>query len=104
MIKNYFKIAFRNLWRHRGFSLINVFGLSMGLTVFMLILMYVKFELSYDNFHTSGGQIYRLDVDVNSGSNIVKTSQSSDPMGPALKNDFPEVVDFTRVSIYSSVV
>ncbi len=54
MIKNYFKIAFRNLIRHKGFSLINITGLAIGMAAFMLIFMYVRFELSYDNFHEKG--------------------------------------------------
>jgi len=97
MIKNYIKIAFRNLWRHKSFSLINIIGLAVGMTACLLILMYVRFELSYDNFHTKGDQIYRLNVDIKSANDVLKESQSSGPMGPAIKADFPQVIAQTRI-------
>ncbi len=97
MIKNYIKIAFRNLWRHKSFSLINIVGLAVGMTAFLLIVMYVTFELSYDKFHTKGDQVYRLNVDIKSANDVMKLSQSTAPMGPALKAGFPEVLDYTRV-------
>jgi len=97
MIKNYFKIAFRNLVRHKGFSLINIIGLAIGMSAFMLIFMYVRFELSYDNFHAKGDNIYRLNVDLKSANDVMKGAESTMPMGPAIKADFPEVVEQTRV-------
>ncbi len=96
MIRNYIKIAFRNLWRHKSFSLINIIGLAVGMTAFLLIFMYVTFELSYDKFHTKADQVYRLNVDLKSANDIMKTSWSSAPMGPAIKADFPEVLESTR--------
>jgi putative ABC transport system permease protein len=104
MIRNYLKIAFRNLWRHKSFSLINIVGLAVGMTAFLLILMYVTFELSYDNFHTKSDQVYRLNVDIKSANDLMKLSISSAPMGPALKTDFPEVLDYARVFSYGDVV
>ncbi|OKS85955.1 ABC transporter permease [Mucilaginibacter polytrichastri] len=97
MIKNYIKIAFRNLWRHKSFSLINIVGLAIGLTAFVLILMYVNFELSYDNFHTKADQIYRVNTNIISSNDVMKEPVTSAPMGPALKADFPEVVESTRI-------
>ena len=58
MIKNYLKIAFRNLWRHRVFSFINIMGLAVGMTACFLIFLYVRFELSYDSFHSKADRIY----------------------------------------------
>ena len=52
MFKNYFKIAFRNLWRHKAFSFINIMGLAVGMSACFLIFLYVRFETSYDDFHT----------------------------------------------------
>src|ERR1700679_3135618 len=104
MLRNYIKIAFRNLWRHKGFSLINIVGLAVGMTAFLLIFMYVTFELSYDDFHAKGDQVYRLNVDIKSANDLMKLSQSTAPMGPALKADFPEVLDYTRVFAYGDVV
>jgi len=105
MIRNYIKIAFRNLWRHKGFSLINVIGLAIGLAAFMLIFMYVHFELSYDDFHPKADQIYRLNVDIKSSATaILRESQSTMPMGPALKTDFPQIADYTRIIPFGMVV
>jgi putative ABC transport system permease protein len=97
MIRNYLKIAFRNLWRHKSFSLINIVGLAIGLTASVLMFMYVKFELSYDDFNTKADQIYRVNTDLITSNEAMKWSISTAPMGPALKADFPEVLEFTRV-------
>jgi putative ABC transport system permease protein len=98
MIKNYIKIAFRNLWRHKSFSLINIIGLAVGMAAFMLIIMYVSFELSYDNFHENRDQIYRLNVDIKSSpTETMKLGVGSAPMGPTLKADFPEILESTRL-------
>jgi putative ABC transport system permease protein len=97
MIKNYLKIAFRNLWRHKSFSLINIIGLAVGMTAFLLIVMYVRFELSYDNFHAKADQVYRLNVDIKSANDVMKQSVSSAPMGTAIKADFPEVLECARI-------
>jgi len=98
MIKNYLKIAFRNLWRHKSFSLINIIGLAIGLSAFMLIFLYVQFELSYDSFHAKADYIYRLNVDIKSSpTETMKLSESTMPMGPALKADFPQIQEYTRV-------
>ncbi len=97
MIRNYIKIAFRNLWRHKSFSFINITGLAVGMTAFLLIVMYVSFETSYDKFHTKADQVYRLNVDIKSANDVMKQSVSSAPMGPAIKADFPEVLESTRI-------
>jgi putative ABC transport system permease protein len=97
MIRNYIKIAFRNLWRHKSFSLINIIGLAVGMTAFLLIFMYVRFELSYDNFHAKAAQVYRLNVDIKSANDVMKLSVSSAPMGTAIKADFPEVLESVRI-------
>ena len=70
MIKNYFKVAWRNIWKHKVFSGINIIGLAVGMTAFLMILMYVRFELSYDNFHAKADQVYRLNVDINSANDL----------------------------------
>jgi len=104
MIRNYIKIAFRNLWRHKSFSFINIVGLAVGMTAFLLIFMYVRFELSYDRFHAKADQVYRLNVDIKSANDLMKEPWSSAPMGPALKADFPEIVESTRLFPYSTIV
>src|SRR5258705_7577764 len=60
MIKNYFKIALRNLQRHKAYSLLNISGLAIGMACSILILLWVQNELSYDRFHTNADQLYRL--------------------------------------------
>lgn len=104
MIKNYIKIALRNLWRHKSFSFINIVGLAVGMTACFLIFMYVKFELSYDNFHQKAEQIYRLNTDIKSANETMKIAVTSAPMGPAIKTDFPEVLESTRIFPASLVV
>jgi len=60
MLKNYILVALRNLWRHRGYSLINIFGLTIGLASTIFILLYVINELTYDQFHEKSDRIYRV--------------------------------------------
>lgn len=97
MIKNYIKIAFRNLWRHKGFSIINIIGLAIGMTAAFLIFMYVKFELSYDNFNEKSDQIYRIVSDIKTPTETLNWSSSIAPIGPALQQDYPEIKANTRI-------
>jgi putative ABC transport system permease protein len=92
MIKNYIKIAFRNLWRHKGFAVINITGLAVGMTACFLIFIYVQFELSYDKFNENYDQVYRLVTDIKSPQEVLHWSSASAPMGPALQQDYPEYV------------
>jgi putative ABC transport system permease protein len=98
MIKNYFKIALRNLWRHRGFSFINIAGLSIGITAGFFIFMYVAFELSYDKFHSKADRIYRLVTDIKTPSETINTGITSWAFAPNIKADLPEVESFVRTS------
>ncbi|OQP62738.1 cell division protein FtsX [Niastella vici] len=98
MLKNYFKIAFRNLWRHRVFSFINIMGLAVGMTACLLIFLYVRFELSYDSFHTKADRIYRIVTDLKTPTELIPTSGPAWPVAPHAKLDFPEVEAYTRVN------
>ncbi len=98
MLKNYFKIAFRNLWRHRVFSFINIMGLTVGMTACLLIFLYVRFELSYDKFHPKADRIYRIVTDLKTPSETINTHGPSWAVGPHLQFDLPEVEAFTRVN------
>ncbi|MGF7037141.1 ABC transporter permease [Mucilaginibacter lappiensis] len=98
MIKNYFKIALRNLWRHRGFSFINIAGLSIGITAGFFIFMYVAFELSYDKLHSKADRIYRLVTDIKTPSETLNTGITSWAFAPNIKADLPEVESFVRIS------
>ena len=98
MFKNYLKIALRNLWRQRGFSFINIGGLAIGLTAFFLILLYVSFELSYDNFHSKSDQIYRVVADIKTPSENIEASSVAWAVLPNLTKEFPEIVSSVRIT------
>ncbi|HSK13237.1 MAG TPA: ABC transporter permease, partial [Phnomibacter sp.] len=91
------KIAWRNLLKDRTFSIINIFGLAIGLACFILISMYVVDELSYDRYHENADRIYRVNADLLFAGNEMKIATSSDPMGETLKRDYPEVEEFARI-------
>src|SRR5215203_257917 len=97
MIKNYFKIAFRNLWRHKVYSFINIMGLAVGMTACFLIFLYVNFETSYDNFHSKADRIYRVVSDVKTPSETISAGITIAPLAVDLKKDFPEVEDAVRI-------
>ena len=96
MIKNYLKIALRNLWKYKGFSAINIIGLAMGLGCFIVIAMYVFDELSYDRYNEKADRIYRINSDIRFGGTDLNMAVSSDPMGETLKQDYPEVENYVR--------
>lgn len=98
MLKNYFKIAFRNLWKHKVFSLINVLGLTVGMSACLLISLYVNFELTYDAFHSKSDRIYRLVTDVITPSETINAGITSWAYGPTIKQDFPEIEAYARIN------
>jgi putative ABC transport system permease protein len=98
MLKNYFKIAFRNLLKHKNLSLINILGLAIGIGCFLLIGIYVYQELSYDKFNKNNDNIYFLYKLENSPSGFRKSAETQDPLPKVLRKDFPglkNVVQFT---------
>ncbi|MEO6976751.1 MAG: ABC transporter permease, partial [Mucilaginibacter sp.] len=99
MISNYLKIAWRVIVRQKLFSAINIMGLAIGMAACLLIVQYISFELSYDNFHKNAANIYRIKHQTFSQGNLVENMPKTySAVGPALKANFPEVQDFTRVS------
>jgi putative ABC transport system permease protein len=85
----YLKINFRNLFTNPGFTWINIFGLSVGLTVSLLILLYIRYETSFDNFNPNAGNIYRIAVkNIQDGSVSVSTPLA---LSDVLKKDYPEI-------------
>ena len=96
MFKNYLKVALRNLWKNKAFSAINIIGLASGLAVCLLIVLYVVDELSYDKYNVNADRIYRVDADIYFNSTSAIFAVSPDPLGPALKRDFPEIEEITR--------
>ena len=100
MIKNYFKIAIRGLKRNKAFSLINIFGLAIGLAACLLIMLYIIDESSYDKHHKDGNRIFRV-----SSSNAKGETWAAGP-GPlawGLKNDLPEVEQATRLMTFPDI-
>jgi len=101
MFKNYLKIALRNIKRYKGYSFINIAGLTMGMTCCLLILLYVNQELSYDRFHKNAHRIYRVAVETTSTDGKYRTAQSMFPLAPAFKMDYPEVKKIARILFWS---
>lgn len=97
MFKNYFKVALRSLWKSKGFSAINIFGLAIGLATCLLITLYVVDELSYDHYNKKAERIYRINSDIKFGGGDLRLTVTSDPMGAVLKKDYPQVEEYTRV-------
>lgn len=98
MIKNYFKVAFRNLWRYKGFSLINIMGLAIGMTACFLICLYVNFELSYDSFNSKADRIYRVVADVKTPTEVINGDRPAWAVPPNIKDEFTEVKSFVRIA------
>lgn len=96
MLKNYFKVAIRNLLRNRIFSFINIMGLAVGMTACFLIFQYVRFENSYDSFHSKADRIYRVVTDAVTPSKTIHGGVTTAPVGITLKKDLPEVEDAVR--------
>ncbi len=97
MLRNYLKIALRNLLRHKGFALLNISGLAIGMTAGFLVLLYVGFELSYDSMHSKSDNIYRVVADIKTPSETIEASISAWPVSPNLASEFPEIEKATRV-------
>lgn len=97
MLKNIFKISFRNLWKNKGYSAINIFGLAVGLATCLLITLYIMDELGYDAHFKKASQIFRINTDIRIGGANMHFTQTSDMMGPLLKKDYPQVEEYTRI-------
>jgi len=104
MIKNYLMIALRNIRRHKIFSFINIAGLAVGMACFLLILLIAYDQLTYDRFHEKKDRIFRLQKSYVVEGNTFLTSRTPAPLGPALKNDLPEVTDYVRIVNYTTSV
>jgi putative ABC transport system permease protein len=105
MFKNYFKTAWRNLLKNKTFSAINVLGLAIGIAAFLLIVNYLRFEYSFDDFNTNKDRIYRVPMIVTETGGQPQTFAFTYPaLAPAMKKDFPEVQEAVRFRRYWGVV
>ena len=98
MIRNLLITALRNLRKNKFFSSLNILGLGIGMAVFLLIAQYVHFERSYENFIPGKENIYRVKLEVYNNNDLIMASAENYPgVGPALKNELPEVISYARL-------
>jgi putative ABC transport system permease protein len=97
MFRNYIKIAWRSLLRNKSFSTINILGLSIGMAVCFIILLFVQNELSYDRFNAKADNIYRIVFKANINGGKINESNVMPPVAQALQKDYPEVKEVTRL-------
>ncbi|WP_422107617.1 ABC transporter permease [Winogradskyella sp.] len=103
MLRNYFKIAFRNLLKNKVYSAINIGGLAIGMACFLLIALFIQNELSYDRYHEKADNIYRVIHNRNT-DNSDPWVWGNAPIGPALKSDFPEIIEKVQFSGRSDIL
>src|SRR5882757_7751013 len=98
MIRNLFLTALRNFRKNKFFSVLNILGLGIGMTVFLLIAQYVRFEKSYEDFIPGKEDIYRVKVEAyKNNEQVIKSAENFPGVGPALKSEIPEVKSFARL-------
>ena len=96
MLKNFFKTAYRNIIKHKAYSIINFIGLACGLALALLIITYVRSELGYDRFQEKADRLYRFSYAAPNGMHLASTPP---PIAPLLKEYFPGVEETGRIYI-----
>ena len=104
MLKNYFRIAWRNIWKNKSFAAINIFGLAVGLTACLLMALYIKSELSYDDFQKKGDRIARVIMEYSFSGTPKKGNWTSTKVAPVFSRTFPEVEAAARMMLGTRVV
>ncbi|MEO6633831.1 MAG: ABC transporter permease, partial [Mucilaginibacter sp.] len=97
MIRNYLKTAYRSLLKNKGFTLLNVLGLSVGLATCLLIVFYVVDELSYDRYNTKSDRIYRITLDAKLNGNAGVYATSEAPLLVAIKDNLPGIENSVKL-------
>lgn len=97
MLKNYLKIAFRNLLNQKFYSAINIIGLSIGISACIFVTLYIKHDLNYDRYHKNAEQIYRIGFSATEEGKTFYMAQSPALLGPTLKNIYPEIKKYSRI-------
>jgi putative ABC transport system permease protein len=97
MLRNYLKVAFRNIRKQKGYAFINISGLAIGMAACLLILLWVYDEMSYDTYHENADRIYRLTIDANLGAQM-SVPVAPTPAGPAMVQEYPEALQAVRLS------
>lgn len=98
MFKNYFKTAWRNLWKNRAYSFLNIFGLALGITCAGLIFLWGESELTFDHFNLKKGKLYQLEVNVPFNEGVFTMSSLPRPMATAIKAEIPGIANAARYS------
>lgn len=98
MLKNYYKVAVRNILKYKMFSAINIFGMTIGIASCLMITLYVTHELSYDQFHKDADRIYQVGLNGKIGGQDIRVANTCPPMAAALVADIPEVADALRIA------
>jgi putative ABC transport system permease protein len=104
MMKNYLKIALRNMRRHKGYSLLNISGLVLGLVCFILVSLYVQYELSYDKYHEHYKRIFRI-INCQPEKNYMNSDYfawTQGPLAPTLMDRYPEVESAVRMNMFDN--
>lgn len=104
MLKNYLKITLRNIVRHKGYSFINIAGLAIGMACCLFIVLWVLDELSFDRFHEKADVLYWVEQDQDYSGEKFHVNVTPHPMGPALKEEIPDIVDATRYTGFGGVL
>ncbi len=97
MLRNYLKIAWRNIWKNKVFSAINIFGLSIGLACCILMFLLIQHELSYDKFNVQAKNIYRITSVMDGTDGKRNLAITPAPWAPLMKKDYPEIKNFVRL-------
>ena len=104
MLRNYFKVAFRNLQRNKAYALINVTGLSLGIACGILIFTLVSYHLSFDNFHKNKDRIYRVVTDFKSADGVERQSGIQQVFGKVFRHDYAFAEKVARVMVYGNTL
>src|SRR5262245_45861294 len=97
MVGNHFKTAFRSLKKYKGFTLLNMLGLTIGLAVCLLIVFYVIDETGYDRYNTKGNRIYRVNTDTKINAAVTSSAIAAPKVAEALRLNFPEIENTVRL-------
>ena len=104
MVKHYFKVTFRHIRKHILISILNISGLALGIASFVMIMLYVNHELNYDKFNEHYDDIYRVAVEAQIGSTVIKQTFTPAPLPAALYQEFPEIRAVTRIANWSQTI
>ena len=96
MLKNFILVALRNFRRQPGYTALNVLGLTLGVSATLFILLFLQRELSYDRHHAKAERIYRISSDITETDDAFKWAVTQVPLGPELKQNYPEVEEYVR--------